>query len=547
MFTHLGKFEIIRSLGQGAMGEVFLARDPAIGREVAVKTILASTTAGEGAKDRFAREAKAAGTLNHPGIVTIHEFGEDQGVLYLAMEFVQGDDLQDLLADRTLSKPDLLEILAQVSEALAYAHRKGVLHRDVKPSNVRVSRESGKLQAKLMDFGIARMSESTLTSAGLLMGTVAYMAPEYVKTGTADPRGDLFAVGVMLYEGLSGQLPFAGDTTATVLYRLVHEEPKPLPPSALVGASPALKGVLDRALAKEPELRPADGDVLAGELRDAKDPAWVGSVRPTPISHHAPTVAMRRSSTRETPASSRQGLLALAAGVALLAAGGYAWKRHRGQASPPAQAAVAAPDSQMAAASAPAPVPTASVPVSSSASSSVPPPAVPQEATTHASEPVPVKPPSPNPKPTMTPEPAPQAAPAEADGDESPLPTDAPADPVIAQPNAIAAAKEIEGNPAQAHQDLQALIQTYPGNPHLRALDLVALAKSGDGPGFVSAWDAALAAGVKPGAMWLTPRFNTMVREQKRNPTLSMEALERLNQAFGAQKKPERRWKRRNE
>ncbi|HET8900877.1 MAG TPA: serine/threonine-protein kinase, partial [Holophagaceae bacterium] len=186
MFTRLGKFEILRSLGAGAMGEVFLARDPAIGREVAVKTILASTTAGQEAKERFAREAKAAGTLNHPGIVTIHEFGEDQGVLYLAMEFVEGDDLQDLLADPRMPKADLLEILAQVSEALAYAHRKGVLHRDVKPSNIRVTREGGRLQAKLMDFGIARVAESTLTSTGLLMGTVAYMAPEYVKTGTAD-------------------------------------------------------------------------------------------------------------------------------------------------------------------------------------------------------------------------------------------------------------------------------------------------------------------------------------------------------------------------
>lgn len=529
MFSRLGKFEIVRSLGQGAMGEVFLARDPAIGREVAVKTILASSTAGEGAKDRFAREAKAAGTLNHPGIVTIHEFGEDQGVLYLAMEFVQGEDLQDLLADRTLSKADLLEILAQVSEALAYAHRKGVLHRDVKPSNVRVSRESGKLQAKLMDFGIARMSESTLTSAGLLMGTVAYMAPEYVKTGKADPRGDLFAVGVMLYEGLSGQLPFAGDTTATVLYRLVHEEPKPLPPSALVGASPALRGVLERALAKEPELRHADGDALAAALRAAKDPAWAGEARPFVASNHAPTVAMRRPAAEG--ASSRKGLWLAAAAVVLLAAGGYGWKRHRIPPAPPVQVAAAVPT-----ASAQAPAPPQTAPA--------PPPVVASEPVAKPSDPTPDKPiPKPEPKPVAPPEPAPEPAPTEPDADEAALPTTPPADPVSSQPNAQAAAKEIEQNPAQAHQDFQALIQAHPENPHLRALDLVALANAGDGQGFLAAWDAAIAAGVNPAYYRLTPRFNTMLKEQGRNPTLPMEALQRLQQTYAPQKE-NRRWRR---
>lgn len=535
MFSRLGKFEIIRSLGQGAMGEVFLARDPAIGREVAVKTILASSTAGDEAKGRFAREAKAAGTLNHPGIVTIHEFGEDQGVLYLAMEFVQGDDLQDLLADHSLSKSDLLEILAQVSEALAYAHRKGVLHRDVKPSNVRVSRESGKLQAKLMDFGIARITESTLTSSGLLMGTVAYMAPEYVKTGKADPRGDLFAVGVMLYEGLSGQLPFAGDTTATVLYRLVHEEPKPLPPSALLGASPALRGVLEHALAKEPDLRHADGDGLAAALRAAKDPAWVGEARPRPASNHAPTVAMRRSGT-EAPSSSRKGLWAAAAAVILLAGGGYAWKRHRGVAAESAQVAAVTPTP-----AAPAPVPqSAPVPVASS----VAPPTAKTDAEVKPPEPAPAKvTPEPKPAPVQPPPPDPAPVPADPDADETPLPTTPPADPVSSQPTAVAAAKEIEQNPTQAHQDLQPLIQAHPENPHLRALDLVALAAAGDGQGFLAAWDAAVAAGVNPAFFRLTPRFNTMLKEQGRNPTLPMEALQRLQQTY-APRKANQRWRR---
>jgi serine/threonine-protein kinase len=518
MFHRIGKYEILGSLGQGAMGEVFLAKDPAIGRTLAIKTILASSTAGADAKDRFAREARAAGALNHPGIVTIHEFGEDQGVLYLAMEFVEGADLQDLLADASLPKTELLEILAQVSEALAYAHRRGVLHRDVKPSNIRVSREGGRLQAKLMDFGIARVAESTLTSTGLLMGTVAYMAPEYVKTGTADPRGDLFALGVMLYEGLSGQLPFAGDTTATILYRLVHEAPKPLPPSALLGASPALRGVLDRALDKDPERRYPDGDALAAALRAAKDPAWPGD-------GHTATVAMARPATKAP--SSRGRFAKVAALVVVLGGGAFAW-RHRQRQNPPA-------------APAPAPAPVQS-PAAPPLASSPAPLQTPPVETKPSAAPKPVAA-APERKPVTEPPPAakaPDAEPLSADAS-----TEVPADPVASAPNALTAAGEVEGDPAKAHQDLTALIQAHPENPHLRALDLVALAKSGDGAGFTAAWDAAVAAGVNPAAFRFTPRFDGLLKEQSQNPTLPEEALERLKQAYGGQQN-KRRWGRRN-
>jgi serine/threonine-protein kinase len=519
MFTRLGKFEILRSLGQGAMGEVFLARDPAIGREVAVKTILASSTAGPEAKSRFAREAKAAGTLNHPGIVTIHEFGEDQEVLYLAMEFVEGDDLQDLLASGGLVKTDLLEILAQVSEALAYAHRKGVLHRDVKPSNIRVSQEGGRLQAKLMDFGIARVAESTLTSTGLLMGTVAYMAPEYVKTGTADPRGDLFAVGVMLYEGLSGQLPFAGDTTATILYRLVNESPKPLPPSALAGASPALRGILDRALDKDPARRHPEGDALAAALRAAKDPAWAGD-------NHTATVAVARP---KTPTPPRTGRFAKVAVLVLMLGGGvFAWRHRPVPASEPAPVLAPLPTSAVVTGPVQAPAETPSAPPPAPVASSPVP--APKPAEPIQNQPAAVK--------SLPVEPVP-----ESDPEPAPAPIDTTPDPVASQPNAMAAAAEIERNPAQAHRDLAALIQAHPENPHLRALNLVALARSGDGAGFISAWDETLAAGVKPVALLFTPRFKGLVKEQTQNPTLPDEALERLNQAYGGQAK-KRRWRR---
>jgi len=276
MLQKLGRFEILKRLGQGAMGEVYLGLDPAIGREVALKTIHREAAQGAEARDRFAREARAAGTLNHPNLVTIHEFGEDQGVLYLAMEFVPGVDLEAMLRDRVLAPVEALEVLAQVCDGLGYAHQKGVLHRDIKPSNIRVRREGERRHAKVMDFGIARVAGSDMTGTGTLLGTFGYMAPEYIKTGTPDPRSDLFAVGVILYEALAGRRPFEGDTTATILYRLVNEEPPPLSASDLRGLSPQVGQLLAKALVKDPAQRFQTAEAMARTLREAMDPAWAG-------------------------------------------------------------------------------------------------------------------------------------------------------------------------------------------------------------------------------------------------------------------------------
>jgi len=276
MLQKLGRFEILKRLGQGAMGEVYLGLDPAIGREVALKTIHRQAAQGAEARDRFAREARTAGTLNHPNLVTIHEFGEDQGVLYLAMEFVPGVDLEAMLRDRVLAPVEALEVLAQVCDGLAYAHQKGVLHRDIKPSNIRVRREGERLHAKVMDFGIARVAGSDMTGTGTLLGTFGYMAPEYIKTGTPDSRCDLFAVGVILYEALAGHRPFEGDTTATILYRLVNEEPPPLSASDLRGLSPQVGQLLAKVLAKDPAQRFQTAEAMARTLREAMDPAWAG-------------------------------------------------------------------------------------------------------------------------------------------------------------------------------------------------------------------------------------------------------------------------------
>ena len=278
MFKQLGKFEIQKVLGAGAMGEVYLGVDPSIGREVAIKTILNPAAQGPEAKERFAREAKAAGVLNHPNLVTIYEFGEDQNVLYIAMEFVRGHDLEELYRDQALTRSETLEVLAQVCDGLSFAHRQGIVHRDIKPSNVRVQRDGRRLHAKVMDFGVAKVSNSDMTATGMVMGTVSYMAPEYIRSGKPDPRSDLFAVGVMLYEALSGRKPFAGDTTPTILYKIVNEPPEPIDISQLQGISPAIKSVLDRGLSKNPDERFQTAEDFAKALRAAKDPTWSGQL-----------------------------------------------------------------------------------------------------------------------------------------------------------------------------------------------------------------------------------------------------------------------------
>jgi serine/threonine-protein kinase len=274
VLTRLGKFEIVRLLAQGSMGEVYLGRDPIIGREVAIKVIHTSAGMGAQARERFATEARAAGSLNHPNIVTVHELGEEQGVLYLAMELVKGEDLATLIRGGTLTPRDALEVLAQVCDGLGVAHRHQILHRDIKPSNIRVVWDGKNLQAKVLDFGVAKVINSDKTDEGTVFGTVNYMAPEYLQSGKPDSRSDLFAVGVILYESLAGIPPFDGPSPGSVIYRLLHETPMPLPPTAFQGISRDIQGVLNHALAKDPGNRFQTAEDLATALRAAKDTAW---------------------------------------------------------------------------------------------------------------------------------------------------------------------------------------------------------------------------------------------------------------------------------
>jgi len=268
MRERIGKFEVIRLLGQGAMGKVYLGRDPGLDREVAVKTIRLGSAFGAEATARFEREARAAGSLNHPNVVTVFEFGEDEGLYYMAMEFVQGQDLDVLIRARATPLPDLLELLAQACEGLAYAHERGIVHRDLKPANILVSRAGKRPAAKLMDFGVALVGHSDLTQQGNWMGTVNYMAPEYLDSGKAGPASDLFAMGVILYEILSGgRRPFSGETATSVLTAILRKPPAPFLPGELETFPAGIVEVVDKALAKQPEERYLSADALAQAIR----------------------------------------------------------------------------------------------------------------------------------------------------------------------------------------------------------------------------------------------------------------------------------------
>jgi len=264
----LGRYEIIKELGRGAMGRVFLAHDPQIDRKVAIKTvqILASVPKGEqaGAREMLLREARSAGRLMHPGIVALFDVGEAGEQVYLAMEYVEGTTLDHHCnPDDLLSVPVVMELVARVAEALHYAHREGIVHRDIKPANlIRV----GATEVKITDFGLAKPAESQLTQDGTLVGTPSYMSPEQIRGRQIDGRSDLFSLGVVLYEMLTGERPFPGSSVSSIIYRIVNEEPQD-PAKLHRPADAALKAFLERALAKLPEDRFVSGAEFATELR----------------------------------------------------------------------------------------------------------------------------------------------------------------------------------------------------------------------------------------------------------------------------------------
>jgi serine/threonine-protein kinase len=245
--TTIGRYQILEKLGQGGMGVVYRAFDTLIERVVALKIISAPIEGNPEARERFIREARAAGQLSHPNIITIHDLGEHEGQPYLAMEFLEGEDLQTRMArPERMSLGRKIELAMNICYGLEYAHARGVIHRDIKPANIYIT-DNGAV--KILDFGLARLLTSELTSSHMLMGTVNYMAPEQIRGERADHRADIFSVGVVFYELLAGRKAFAGDSFASTLFKILNEVPEALPN---IDASLPLElvAIVERALAK---------------------------------------------------------------------------------------------------------------------------------------------------------------------------------------------------------------------------------------------------------------------------------------------------------
>jgi serine/threonine-protein kinase len=350
--TKAGRYQIVGELGRGSMGVVYQGYDPVIGRTVAIKTMLTEGLAGaefQEYKARFQREAQAAGMLAHPNIVTVYDFGEDNGVLFLAMEYLEGKSVEELVEEQHLLPVEtIVPIFEQVCSALEHAHRNKIVHRDIKPANIMVL-DNGLI--KVTDFGIAKMMSMGMTQAGQILGTPNYMSPEQVKGRPIDGRSDIFSLGVILYELVTGEKPFGGQNITTVIYKIINVNPPP-PRELDATIHMGLSYVIQKALAKSPDERYQNCRELAEDLRNYKNlggmaapsatvvlrippaPAPVAQPAPPPApapAAPAPEQVVRPMSVQVIPPVTRQRrgaspavwVLATLLGMAVLGGGGY--------------------------------------------------------------------------------------------------------------------------------------------------------------------------------------------------------------------------------
>ncbi|MGA2724849.1 MAG: protein kinase [Bryobacteraceae bacterium] len=364
MSQTFGRYTVMGQLGRGAMGVVYLASDPMLNRQVAVKTVdlgVDDPEEREFLRNRLLRDARAAAVLKHPNIVSVHDVFEDGGRAYVVMEYVEGDSLSaQLKANPLPGAAMILNVLRQMADALDYTHAHGVIHRDIKPANVMIDAAG---TAKIMDFGIARISDTrTSTPTGMVMGTVEYMAPEQIRGETVDGRADQFALAAVAYQMMTGSTLFGPNTVATLTYKIVNEAPPP--PCTRNAALPrGVDAVLAKALAKTPSERFTNCREFVGALAQAFSDAPTAPVGPAPVLVAQPTQSVIPVPEPAEPA--RRSRSAVLAAVAVLGLGGAlaVWKPWNRTPKPPDQVAAIRPASAT-------PVPT-SEPVA-------PPPALPK-------------------------------------------------------------------------------------------------------------------------------------------------------------------------
>jgi serine/threonine protein kinase len=358
----IGKYTLIRVIGEGGMGRVYEAMDPIIGRRVAIKTISLNVVADAEMHSRFFREAQAAGRLSHPNLITIHDIGEADGVPFIVMEYLEGMDLSRAIRYERLSYDTKMQIMVDVCEGLAFAHGHDIIHRDIKPANIFMTSRG---RVKILDFGLARGAVSDVTRTGKLLGTPNYMSPEQIRGDNVDHRADIFSTGVVFYELLSGRKAFEGDSIATTIYKVLETQPQPV--HLIDGQLPAaLSAVIDRALAKDRLARYQTSNELLDAIHQAHG-------RTTQLERsHLQTIPLPSSGTATPVRTSRATITGwIVAGVAVAGFLGFAvWSRSSHDRRPPTAITQADPGSRSI-----APVENPVPAVSSSPSPPGPPPA----------------------------------------------------------------------------------------------------------------------------------------------------------------------------